>query len=400
MTSGYEYQNIFEYMIERDDVCITKSFLQIYNQHILDDLNIFEEVETKIREEFWSNLSANPNVTLDMIIKNINKPWNYRMLSKNPNINWEFISNNLDKKWNWELISDNPNITWNDIVNNLDKPWDWKYISKNPNITWEIIINNSKMPWDWKYISKNPNITWEIINTNHWRKWSFKDFSYNPNLTIENVISKPNKDWDWKYILKNLKFDIDYLRKLHIIPLYHRKKLYKYLSFNINIPIEYIKDNPGSWNPGYISCRYNLDWETIINSMDKIKYDWNIIAANFNISIEKNHPKNDPESIWNPITLSMNYNLTMEIINKNLLVGYDWEYISLNPTLDWLEDILPNIDKPWNWISLSKNLFTKSKIPKLLEYYKSENYKKRLVRQFLDKCWEELIKTTCHPSRT
>ena len=36
------------------------------------------------------------------------------------------INNNLDKPWDWSEISQNPNITMDIINNNLDKPWDWE----------------------------------------------------------------------------------------------------------------------------------------------------------------------------------------------------------------------------------------------------------------------------------
>jgi len=32
-------------------------------------------------------------------------------------------------------------------------------------------------------------------------------------------------------------------------------------------------------------------------------------------------------------------------------------------------------------------------------YFQSPIYKKKLVKQFIDNCWEELIQKACHPSR-
>ena len=43
---------------------------------------------------------------------------------------------------NWDTLSLNPKITWDIVVNNLDKPWDWVNLSQNKNITWNIIVNN------------------------------------------------------------------------------------------------------------------------------------------------------------------------------------------------------------------------------------------------------------------
>ena len=49
-------------------------------------------------------------------------------------------------------ISCNPNITMDIIKDNPDKPWDWYYISYNPNITMDIIKDNPDKPWNWYWI--------------------------------------------------------------------------------------------------------------------------------------------------------------------------------------------------------------------------------------------------------
>ena len=42
-----------------------------------------------------------------------------------------FINNNIYKKWNLNVISSHSNITIQDIINNPDKPWNWGIISYN-----------------------------------------------------------------------------------------------------------------------------------------------------------------------------------------------------------------------------------------------------------------------------
>ena len=50
-------------------------------------------------------------------------------------------------------ISRNPNITMEIIEKYPDKPWNWSAISCNPNITIEIIEKYPNKPWDWYWIS-------------------------------------------------------------------------------------------------------------------------------------------------------------------------------------------------------------------------------------------------------
>ena len=59
-----------------------------------------------------------------------------------------------------DYISANSNITMEIIENFPDKPWNWNGISMNPNITMQIIEKYPDKPWNWYGISlNNPNIT-------------------------------------------------------------------------------------------------------------------------------------------------------------------------------------------------------------------------------------------------
>ena len=83
----------------------------------------------------WYEISKNPDITMDIIQNNPNKPWNWVGLSLNPNITLDFIQSNQDKPWDWySIISQKPTITFDFIKKNLNKDWDWYFISQNPGI--------------------------------------------------------------------------------------------------------------------------------------------------------------------------------------------------------------------------------------------------------------------------
>jgi len=63
----------------------------------------------------------------------------------------------------------------------------------------------------------------------------------------------------------------------------------------------------------------------------------------------------------------------------------------LNPNISW-DNIKNNLNK-WKWDKLVNNQFSYH------PYFRSEHYKKKLVRQFLDNCWLELINKACRPDR-
>jgi hypothetical protein len=70
----------------------------------------------------------------------------------------------------------------------------------------------------------------------------------------------------------------------------------------------------------------------------------------------------------------------------------NWYDISENPSITF-DIVKNNLDKPWHWNSMCCNKFCYN------PYFQSTIYKKKLVKQFIDNCWEELIQKACHPSR-
>ena len=76
---------------------------------------------------------------------------------------WNFLMEYEDML-DWDSISCNPNITMEIIEKYPNKPWNWDYISYNPNITMEFIDKYPDKPWDWFWgISRNPNINMEFL---------------------------------------------------------------------------------------------------------------------------------------------------------------------------------------------------------------------------------------------
>jgi len=129
----------------------------MFRKNELIDIIRYKKLEEKIRVVIVLsfNLSANPNITWNIVRENPDIPWDWDGLSKNPNITWEIVRDNPDKHWDWNYISRNPIITWEIVRDNPDRPWDYAYLSENPNITWEIVRDNPDKPWSWIGLSLN-----------------------------------------------------------------------------------------------------------------------------------------------------------------------------------------------------------------------------------------------------
>src|SRR5437660_878835 len=52
--------------------------------------------------------------------------WNYKYISRNPNLTIDFILKNLDKNFCWYYISMNKNIFMKDIEENISQSWDYQ----------------------------------------------------------------------------------------------------------------------------------------------------------------------------------------------------------------------------------------------------------------------------------
>ena len=57
---------------------------------------------------------------------------------------------------------------------------------------------------------------------------------------------------------------------------------------------------------------------------------------------------------WNWLEVSLNPNITLEIIQDNPDKPWNWIYFSSNPNIKW-EFIQQNPDKPWGWYTISSH---------------------------------------------
>ena len=110
---------------------------------------------------------------------------------------FDFIINN-DKDWNYEELLNNPNMDLNLVLNNLDKPWDFFWlshlISKDDTFDrFDVIENNLSLEWNLYEIIKNKNISINIIRQYSKIPWDFEilteifDKKYGFDIILQNM---------------------------------------------------------------------------------------------------------------------------------------------------------------------------------------------------------------------
>lgn len=112
--------------------------LSIVNQNlIISELSRIvkwlEVVENPNYNWNYNKLSANLNITCDIICANTDKPWNYQTFSANPNITFDFIKNNPSQMYDLDKLQTNlgtyhPTLYYNKIINRIQES---QYIIKN-----------------------------------------------------------------------------------------------------------------------------------------------------------------------------------------------------------------------------------------------------------------------------
>jgi hypothetical protein len=156
-------------------------------------------------ERLWVYFSGNPNLQLSLLFAHPKQlKLHYDSLSANPNITWEFVLSNLDEPWAWYDLSTNPIVTWDIMQKYPNLPWDYEFLPENPNITWEIVRDNPKW-WCACDVSRNPNITYDIVLANPDYPWDWERLSGNPSITWSVVHANMDMPWAWRILSQKSK---------------------------------------------------------------------------------------------------------------------------------------------------------------------------------------------------
>ena len=163
----------------------------------------------------WYNMSrCTPDIfTWEFIKSNLDKPFDWIQLTSIYKTDWEKIVTINSEYWDWTILSRYYSIDL--ILANPDKPWNWMYISENPNITCAIIRANPGKPWYYYNLSKNANIKITDIIDNIDLPWNWKSISLKKDINIDIILEHLDKSWDWVALCKTIDI-VDMLKHKHL----------------------------------------------------------------------------------------------------------------------------------------------------------------------------------------
>ena len=125
----------------------------------------------------WSSLSI--ILKWDIIKNNPQFPWNYSYISRNTNITIDNVLDNIDKPWDWEALSEN--IIMDDKSIKKTNKWKYPNLFLNPNYKKDKIYNTEFI---YNY-AMNPNLKYEDIELVNKNNIIYNQFYYNPYFTSE-----------------------------------------------------------------------------------------------------------------------------------------------------------------------------------------------------------------------
>lgn len=138
-----EEGNEFDYISYTEN--LTSKFVKKYKNIFLNNRGVFYEIHEKgiltledIEQDpslivEYKYLSRNPNLTIDYVIENKDKPWSIIALSSNKGFKMKDIYKGTENgiKWNFMALSSNPNITFDYIYSNRNEDRNNHQLSQN-----------------------------------------------------------------------------------------------------------------------------------------------------------------------------------------------------------------------------------------------------------------------------
>jgi hypothetical protein len=155
--------NRLHYQLAQRSLVIEASLVADLQDNLYKEAGIIDDAYKLIED-----IKNNPEISYCWGLLSISIPWN-------------IIKNNPEFPWIYSWVSRNPNITIDNVLDNIDKPWDWEALSENINMDNKSIKKTDK--WKYPNLFLNPNYKKDkIYNTEF-----IYNYAMNPNLKYEDI---------------------------------------------------------------------------------------------------------------------------------------------------------------------------------------------------------------------
>ena len=255
---------------------------------------------SKIKWDF-NALSGNKNISPELVLATTGCPWNKQFLSSNEIVTIDLV---LGYPGNWHTsdLSYNPGIKIEDIIRYPQLGWNYASVSYRNDLKFNHVLILQNEDLCWHEISKRDFITPKIIK-DHDLPWDIEGLCCNPNMHLDDIL-KFNKNEDWKesllsrYLSKNPNADqiqdLSILTPRYLRNLCHNKHVsddtiekcisllshvnFTIISYNQNISWEFIDKYASELDWATLSNREDLTPELILKYKDR--WDFHNLMVN------------------------------------------------------------------------------------------------------------------------
>lgn len=318
----------------------------------------------------WRHLTANPNVTPQLVALTRSSPWDNHLLAVHPNFTYDdllIVKNKID----WKYISENPNITISMVLSlGLDK----EHFSTNPALTMEIVERYPDFPWVWLHMHKlycdNIKLVLKYID----KRLSWAAISM--NMPMQDIIDNPQLPWSWPLVGHRQDITLELIQKL---PAEARESVSStFWRYNENITFRDIEQTPVELRRSIdeIELRQRIKLLTIEDvklyrhKFREVFHFWENASKSPLITFQDIYDNQDlpwcRDTRGPRCQVSENPNITIDIVLKHLDFGWSWIHLSQHPNITF-KDILANPSLPWEWFWVTAN--PNVTLDDMLDYY-------------------------------
>lgn len=296
--------------------------LSMHSNMTMDYVFRFDQIGVKLN---WQLLSKNASMANDIMKHHSCPLWDWQQVSKNSGIRNDFLLQFIrEKNWNCDFLSANVNISDQLILENPDLNWNFKYLSKHYKISINCVLQLIDKPWNWAIVFQYKkmnldticDLQYKVSNINNYirKGWCFYYYHGIPLKYIEENLQLP---WHFTYLMFHPQMNIQFIKN-------NIELISEFPSMNINILFKNKQIYLTTDDLNYLDEHFDVS----LNAYSKSRF----IDLSY---IIKHRDQSNDDVMYN---LSINSNLTMQQIDENIEseTPLDWNFALLvcNPNFN------------------------------------------------------------------
>lgn len=179
---------------------------------------------------------------------------------------------------------------------------------------------NNLRPCDinWRNLSDNSHITWEFVKQHLDEEWDF--FKLSVTLPIDDILENTRYDWNWYKVSQN------------------KSVRWHHVKNNIDLP----------WDYEFLQRNENITFEMLVSIAPRVSINWWTLSSHPQLDFEIVKEHLGCEYMWDWNALTMNKNITWDIIQENPTRPWKLQQFSNNENVNW-DIVINNPDVKWDY---------------------------------------------------